>query len=674
MILHKLWCILVVPFVAQLVSSDVLRQECDSSRSYSPNSAFQSNLEQLSSTLPINASSSPTLFSTGAAGAIPNTVYALTLCRGDTTNASACADCIGNAFRDAQQVCPFNMDATVYYELCYLRFSYQNFLASADNTKRQIIPNGENVTSPAATFDAAVGVLLAAVADYAALNSSMRFGTGVEDFDVGTPKIYALAQCRPDIEPADCRDCLEKIMTVMPKHFSRRQGGQILGLRCNYRFELYPPFFGNPVLHLQAPTSNVTVPFGEWRPSGSPRPRRRKKKTKYILFIIAVALAVVCATLTFTLICFCIWIKRRKQRLPMLPNYGNWGSVPNISLSLLDLPTLEAATGNFAEGNKLGEGGFGAVYKGALPDGQEIAVKRLSQGSSQGIEELKAELVLVAKLQHRNVVRLVSVCLEEHEKLIIYEYMPNRSLEKILFDPRKSKDLDWGYRFKIINGIARGLQYVHEDSQLKIIHRDLKASNVLLDSDLNPKISDFGLARLFEGDQSKVVTNRVVGTLGYMPPEYVVHGHYSTKSDVYSFGILVLEIITGRRNCASYNSTQTIDLLIDLVWEHWTKGTILAIADPLLTSSSAEDKIRTCVHIGLLCVQESPADRPTMSAVNAILNSDGAALQAPSRPAFCPRASSADPEPRQGASQSHGGGNSAVVSLNGASLTELVPR
>jgi serine/threonine protein kinase len=186
-----------------------------------------------------------------------------------------------------------------------------------------------------------------------------------------------------------------------------------------------------------------------------------------------------------------------------------------------------------------------------------------------------------------------------------------------------------------------------------------------------------------------------------MPPEYVVHGHYSTKSDVYSFGILVLEIITGRRNCASYNSTQTIDLLIDLVsakpyqntnsnplqqqsnnvthpvqvWEHWTKGTILAIADPLLTSSSAEDKIRTCVHIGLLCVQESPADRPTMSAVNAILNSDGAALQAPSRPAFCPRrASSADPEPRQRASQSHGGGNSAAVSLNGVSITELVPR
>ncbi|KAM0914531.1 hypothetical protein ACQ4PT_011463 [Festuca glaucescens] len=325
------------------------------------------------------------------------------------------------------------MDATVYYEHCYLRFSYQNFLASADNTKRQIVPNGASVASPAATFDAAVGVLLSAFSDYAALNSSMRFGTGVEDFDVSAPKIYAMAQCRPDIGPAECRDCLEKITRVMPKHFSRRRGGQILGLRCNYRFELYPPFLGNP-------------------------------------------------------------------------DSGNWESVPNINLSILDLQTLEAATENFREENKLGEGG--ELFLMA-----KRAVKRLSPGSTQGIGELKAELVFVAKLQHKNLVRLIGVCLEEQEKLVIYEYMPNRSLDTILFDPEKRKDLDWKKRFKIINGIARGLQYVHEDSQLKIIHRDLKASNVLLDSDLNAKISDFGLARLFQGDQSKDVTNRVVGTL-----------------------------------------------------------------------------------------------------------------------------------------------------------------
>ncbi|VAH45148.1 unnamed protein product [Triticum turgidum subsp. durum] len=622
MISHKLCCcvsILVAPFLAQLASGDVLWQECDNSRNYTANSGFQSNLKQLSTTLPTESSSSPTLFATAAVGAIPDTAYALSLCRGDTTNASACGDCVANAFRDAQQVCSYNMDVTIYYDPCYLRFSNQNFLTSIDNTKRHIMPNGENVTSPAATFDAAVGVLLAAVADYAALNSSRRFGTGVEDLDVSTPRIYAMAQCTPDMAPADCRSCLEGIVSVMPKHFSRRQGGRILGLRCNYRFELYPPFSDSPLLHLPAPASGVTPSVDGDGDS------------------------------------------------------GNWESVPNINLPMLDLSALEVATENFSEGNKLGEGGFGAVYKGSLADGQEIAVKRLSQGSAQGIAELKTELVLVAKLQHKNLVRLIGVCLEEHEKLVIYEYMPNRSLDTILFDPERSKHLDWGKRFKIINGIARGLQYVHEDSQLKIIHRDLKASNVLLDSDLNPKISDFGLARLFEGDQSKDVTNRVVGTFGYMAPEYVVRGHYSTKSDVFSFGILVLEIITGRRNCGSYNSEQSVDLL-SLIWEHWTSGTILEIADPSLASRSSvpEEEILTYVHIGLMCVQESPADRPTMSRANAILNSDTVSLQAPSKPAFCIRACTAGPEPRHGASQ--GRGRPAVVSPNEVSLTELVPR
>jgi hypothetical protein len=264
--------ILVVPvfLLPPLASSDILSQSCVNGWNYTANSTYQSNLKLLSTELPKKASSSPThLFAADSAGTVPDTVYGLTLCRGDTTNASDCAACVANAFRDAQQVCPYVMDVTVYYDPCYLRFSYQNFLASIDNSKQYINANGENVTtSPAAAFDAAVGVLLGAVVDYAVRNSSSRFGTGVVDhFDESNPNIYALAQCTPDLSPDDCRACLDQRLKVQLKFFSGRQGGRILGLRCNYRFELYPLFSGSPLLHLAVaapgPAVTASVDTGE---------------------------------------------------------------------------------------------------------------------------------------------------------------------------------------------------------------------------------------------------------------------------------------------------------------------------------------------------------------------------------------------------------------------------
>ncbi|CAN6183635.1 unnamed protein product [Urochloa humidicola] len=667
MISHKLsfylsLAVLVPVFLAPLASSDILAKYCtDNGSNYTTNSTYQSNLKLLSTALSEKASSSPTarLFATDTAGAVPDTVYALTLCRGDT-NASACAACVANAFKDAQQVCAFRKDVTIYYDACYLRFSDQNFLTSIDNSNQYINANGENVTSPAAAFDAAVGLLLNAVVDYA-VNSSSRFGTGVEDFDESNPNIYALAQCTPDLSPNDCRACLDQILNVRMKFFSGRQGGRILGLRCNYRFELYPLFSGSPLLHLPVPAPG--------RPAVTPSVDQRGGKRIKSSTILSIALGIVSSALVAALVfIICIWNRRKRQ--VSLPYLSSMESTQSASLPVLDLSTLKVATENFAERNKLGEGGFGAVYKGTLHYGEQIAVKRLSQGSTQGIRELQNELVLVAKLHHKNLVRLVGVCLEEHERLLVYEYMPNRSLDTVLFDPEKSKELDWGKRFRIISGIARGLQYVHEDSQLKIIHRDLKASNVLLDFDLNPKISDFGLARLFEQDQTKDVTSRVVGTFGYMAPEYVMRGQYSIKSDVFSFGIMVLEIVTGRRNCGFYHSEHSVDLLA-LIWEHWTNGRTLEIVDPFMGSFS-EDQVLTCVHVGLLCVQQSPIDRPTMSAVNAILGTDTPSLQIPSKPAFCIEDMSSDSETREDVSRATR--KPAVVSANEVSFTELEPR
>ncbi|XP_074267421.1 putative cysteine-rich receptor-like protein kinase 31 [Silene latifolia] len=223
-----------------------------------------------------------------------------------------------------------------------------------------------------------------------------------------------------------------------------------------------------------------------------------------------------------------------------------------------DFATLKAATRNFSSENKLGQGGFGTVYKGILENGDNhLAIKRLSGTSGQGTKEFMTEARLLAKLQHKNLVKLVGFCSEGDEKLLIYEFMSNASLDGFLFDQIKRPLLNWATRSNIIMGIARGLQYLHEDSRLTIVHRDLKPGNILLDNEMNPKIADFGLATLFEGAQKFGNTSRIVGTIGYMAPEYMTTGEYSEKSDVYSFGIMLLEIVSGQNNIKFYQARQS---------------------------------------------------------------------------------------------------------------------
>ncbi|KAK9919667.1 hypothetical protein M0R45_028252 [Rubus argutus] len=302
-------------------------------------------------------------------------------------------------------------------------------------------------------------------------------------------------------------------------------------------------------------------------------------------------------------------------------------------IPFFDLRTIAAATNNFSFSNKLGAGGFGSVYKGVLSNGNEVAVKRLSKNSGQGIEEFKNEVELIANLQHRNLVRIIGCCVKDEEKMLIYEYLPNKSLDFFIFNEKKRSLLDWTRRFEIICGIARGLLYLHQDSRLRIIHRDLKASNVLLDASMNPKISDFGMARIFKGDQNEANTNRVVGTYGYMSPEYAMEGLFSVKSDVYSFGILVLEIITGRKNTGYYHEEYPNSNLVGHVWNLWREGTALEIVDSSLGKSYLVNEVVRCFQIALLCVQDSATDRPTMSAVLVMLSND-AALATPREPAF----------------------------------------
>ncbi|KAI3778299.1 hypothetical protein L2E82_07493 [Cichorium intybus] len=301
-------------------------------------------------------------------------------------------------------------------------------------------------------------------------------------------------------------------------------------------------------------------------------------------------------------------------------------------IPVFSLNQIVKATGNFSNNNKIGEGGFGPVYKGILEDGQEVAVKRLSDTSQQGLDEFKNEVIYIAKLQHRNLVKLLGYCIHGNEMILLYEYMVNGSLDSFLFDDTKSSMLNWPQRFHIIHGIARGILYLHQDSRLQIIHRDLKASNILLDDDMNPKISDFGLARKFVGLDAAAKTKKVVGTYGYISPEYAVHGRFSIKSDVFSFGVLVLEIVSGKKNREFSHEDHNVNLL-GHAWKLYKQGRAIDLVSESLRESCIVSEVLRSIHVGLLCVQHYAEDRPTMLSVVLMLVSEGA-LPQPNQPAF----------------------------------------
>ncbi|KAL9403342.1 hypothetical protein Peur_000314 [Populus x canadensis] len=312
-----------------------------------------------------------------------------------------------------------------------------------------------------------------------------------------------------------------------------------------------------------------------------------------------------------------------------LENDGNKGH----NLKVYSAATIMAATNSFSADNKLGQGGFGPVYKGKLPDGREIAVKRLSRSSGQGLEEFKNELILIAKLQHMNLVRLLGCCIQGEEKMLVYEHMPNKSLDTFIFDQSKRELIDWKRRFEIIEGIAQGLLYLHKYSRLRIIHRDLKASNILLDENLNPKISDFGMARIFKINDLEGNTNQIVGTRGYISPEYFMKGIFSVKSDVFSFGVLLLEIVSGRRIQGLLEIDGSPLNLVGYAWELWKAGSPFELVDPILKESCSKDQVLRCIHVGLLCVEDNAVDRPIMSDVISMLTSE-AQLPLPKQLAF----------------------------------------
>ncbi|XP_050121020.1 cysteine-rich receptor-like protein kinase 10 isoform X2 [Malus sylvestris] len=596
--------------------ADYLAQLCPNTATFTPNSTFESNLNRLLSTLSSNANHS-TGFYNATVQTTNNAVYGLFLCRGDVVGTDACETCVATAIAEAPKRCSLKKQVVIWYDDCMLRYSNELFFSTAPELTPLYMWDMDNATDQT-RFNQVVEASMNEVATKAAYDAD-KFATKEENVSDLIP-LYSLGQCTQDLSATACDQCFRVAIAEWRICCSGKLAVRLLHPSCNVRYAIYPFY-----------AQNATAP--EPAPGAPPPPPKGKSKIPTVT-VVAIVVPISVSVLLIVVGYCCITRRARKkynQTAADEPSGDN--DITTVGSLLFDFAAIQAVTSNFSDDHKLGEGGFGKVYKGVLSNGQEVAVKRLSRNSDQGTEEFKNEMVLVAKLQHRNLVRLLGFCLEGQEKILIYEFVLNKSLDCFLFDPEKQRQLDWSRRYKIISGIARGIMYLHEDSRLRIIHRDLKASNILLDGEMHPKISDFGMARIFGVDQTQANTNRIVGTFGYMSPEYVRHGHFSVKSDLYSFGVLVLEIISGKKN-SRFFQTDVAEDLISHAWKLWRDGASLELLDPCLRDSHSRTEVIRCIHIGLLCVQEDPANRPTMQSVVLMLSSYSLTLPSPQQPAF----------------------------------------
>ncbi|XP_041017375.1 putative receptor-like protein kinase At4g00960 [Juglans microcarpa x Juglans regia] len=632
---------LFAPTLAQLVP-----YACSDKGNYTSNSTYRANLNTVLASMSSNTNISYGFYNFSV-GENSGKVNAIALCRGDI-GTDDCRSCVNASSQDLLQKCPDQKEAIIYYTECMVRYSNRYIFGVLEGSPFPFssILNASDVDA----FTQVLGPLLGRLKKLAAAgNSTRKFAVGSEtaqDFQT----IHALLMCTPDLDELDCKSCLEQCTAaVFSSCCYGRQGGRYVSPSCELRYETYS--FYDPTA--EAPPPSLLPPSRRTKGKES-----KPSRTTVVIIVLTIGFALLIVSN------FVFYLRVRKSRQKVKSEARHEISSVHESFIRYDFGTIRVATENFSEVNKLGEGGFGAVYKGKLQNGLEIAVKRLSMGSSQGNIEFENEVLLLARLQHRNLLSIMGFCFKGNERLLIYEFMPNASLDHFLFDPIKQVQLNWEKRHKIIEGIARGLLYLHEDSRHCIIHRDLKASNILLDAYMNPKISDFGTARLL--DRTEGNTMRIIGTYGYMSPEYAQRGTFSTKSDVFSFGVLILEMVSGHKNSSFPEG------LASYAWENWRQGTPLNLVDPTLMVYSTI-QIQRCIHIGLLCVQENVNDRPTTASVVLMLGSESITLAVPKRPAFLLYTSSTGPDMSSRLSY-QSSNNNVQASVNDASITEQYPR
>lgn len=557
---------------------------------------FVATMENISAQMRVSG------FGLAEMGSGPDKNYGLAQCYGDLSLVD-CVLCYAEARTVLPQCYPVN-GGRIYLDGCFMRAENYSFYEEYAGPNDRV--ECGNITRPDSAFRLSVTQAVSQAVSAAESNN----GYGRAQVSVAgrrNESAYVLADCWRAINASGCRACLENASASISGCLPSSQG-RALNTGCFMRYS--DTNFLNPV------------------------PRNGSSRGRVIAIVIASISAAVVVTLG-ALIGSYMW----KTRIIEKKRKGDAGKlVKTLHDKSLNFKhsTLEKATDSFDEANKLGQGGFGTVYKGVLPDGREIAVKRLFFNNKHRAADFYNEVNMISSVEHKNLVRLLGCSCSGPESLLVYEFLPNKSLDRFIFDSSKGKGLNWEKRFEIIIGTAEGLVYLHENTKTRIIHRDIKASNILLDSRLRAKIADFGLARSFQEDKSHIST-AIAGTLGYMAPEYLAHGQLTEKVDVYSFGVLLLEIVSGRQNNRSKAAEYT-DSLITIAWKHFQQRTVEELFDPNLmlhnySTTNIKNEIIQVVHVGLLCTQEIPSLRPTIS--KALLMLVGKEhLPAPTNPPF----------------------------------------
>ncbi|CAN6329798.1 unnamed protein product [Urochloa humidicola] len=571
--------------------------DCSTADNYTADSQYKKNLDQLLAALPAAAGDNGWFYS-GASGAGADEVFGQIMCYADY-NATACLDCLARAVAGITAVCPGSRSVRAMYDACVLRYSAAPIPAAADLTVLYIVYlNFPDVPVTSEVVRAAWVPLMSELTGGAAA-SPLRLANGTAPYS-SSQEMYGLAQCTRDLNASECARCISSYVSQLGKLFPNNTGGVIKGYSCFLRY--------------QVAAFDITLPPAPAPVLLAPGISSSSSKNQIVIGVS------VGSVLIFTFIGFSIWVllrwRRRKEaklheETRAMEDEFERGTGPKR----FRYGELAIATDNFSDSQKLGEGGFGSVYRGFLKEmNLHVAIKRVSKGSTQGRKEYASEVKTISRLRHRNLVQLIGWCHGRGDLLLVYELMPNGSLDKHLYSA--DNILLWPLRYKIVLEIASAILYLHQEWEQCVLHRDIKPSNVMLDASFNAKLGDFGLARLIDHTRGSYTTVPA-GTLGYMDPNCRGRGGATIQSDIYSFGVILLEIACGRSPAVVVD-----EAVIHLAWhvsDLHSQGRVLAAADPRLNGEFNAREMECVLVAGLWCTLDDRRWRPAIRQVLGLL-------------------------------------------------------